>query len=106
MSDELITWLRAQLDDDERAALAWLPLGNPTEADRDHMARLNPTRMLAEVEAKRRIIEAEQDRVIEEGSLPERMRDLIETDVIKLLAQPYAGREGWREEWRLAVPGS
>lgn len=116
--DDLLSWLRVQLDADERIAqgakaLRW---DHPDDApwrraqimvDRklpDRTAPMiatfaDPDRALAEVDAKRRILEAEQDRVMDKGPLPERMRDMIETDVIRLLAQPYAGRDGWREEW-------
>jgi hypothetical protein len=70
------------------------------EADARHIARHDPARVLAEVEAKRRVITAEQDRVLEEGPLPERMRGEIETDVLRLLTLPYADHPDYREEWR------
>jgi hypothetical protein len=113
--DELIAFVRRCLDEDERVALQMTaePGGFYLEAETESVNimtvgafvhRWNPKRVLAEVEAKRAIIEAEQDRVLEEGPLPERMRDLIETDVLRLLAQPYAGQDGWREEWQLSAP--
>lgn len=114
--DELITWLRAQLDDDERAARAATVLpggaaewftgaeGSVLAADPSqlhvrgavlslddigvHIARWDPARVLAEVEAKRRILD---DFSWEAGQVR----------AIQLLAQPYAGRDGWREEWRV-----
>lgn len=91
--DELVTWLRAQLDDDERAARAWLPFGNPTDADRDHFARHDPLRVLAEVDAKRRIID---------WALAWLEREVApwNADLIRMLALPYADRAGYREEWR------
>jgi hypothetical protein len=66
-----------------------------------HIARHDPARVLREVEAKRRIITNEQDRVLEEGPLPERMRDGIETDVMALLALPYADHPDYQEAWRV-----
>lgn len=66
-----------------------------------HIARHDPARVLREVAAKRQIIANEQDRVIEEGPLPERMRDSIETDVIALLALPYADHPDYQEAWRV-----
>lgn len=67
MSDDLVARLRhawdereRQLDEDERAALAWMPFGNPTDADRDHIARRDPARVLAEVERGRRDIAAKR----------------------------------------------
>lgn len=70
----------------------------PTEAE--HIARWDPARVLAEVQAKQRILDP---------WLPEDQRDSVDDevihyqlaldDVIRLLAQPYAGQPGWREEW-------
>ncbi|WBB73251.1 DUF6221 family protein [Micromonospora sp. WMMD1128] len=112
MTDDLVTWLRAQLDDDERAARAWLPLGNPTAADREHIARHDPARVLAEVDAKRRIIDEH-----EPYPQPQRMAtgeilacstcgSVDDSPVewpcptVRLLALPYADRAGYRDEWR------
>lgn len=125
MSD-LVTWLSAQLDEDEQVARAasgdnWVrgfsmgyafsqegdvyaiaPDGTPAriaqgtrcgpdisaEQSSEHIARHNPARVLAEVEAKRRILAdcaaAEVDR----------------SEVAKLLALPYAAQPGYRNEWR------
>jgi len=141
MSD-LITWLRAQLDEDERVAReatsgpwrynpakVWhLPADLPTRrngeefvgagpldatvgvaatgpadhpqsmADARYIARHHPARVLAEVEAKRRIldeIEAEHGACLGEGCVP------ADTDhIVRLLALPYADRPGYLEEWR------
>lgn len=90
MSADLVTWLRAQLDEDERVARAWLPLGNPTEADRDHIARHDPIRVLAEVDAKRRILDAITRIDISH---------VAARDLVAMLALPYAQREGYLEEW-------
>lgn len=88
--DELVTWLRARLDDDERVARAatyWgdLPLGHLASDLEAHLIHWMPPRVLAEVEAKRRILDAYED---ETGYL------------LRLLALPYADRPGYREEWR------
>lgn len=116
--DELITWLRAQLDEDDRVAHAanlamsdsgeWdvLGLSDPrvlpsvqagnaivardlADEDAVHIARWDPARVLAEVEAKRRILDEAIRLMGYDG----------EFEFLELLAQPYAGREGWREEW-------
>jgi hypothetical protein len=55
--DDLIAFLQARLDEDERSAHAWLPFGNPDAAARDHIARHDPGRVLAEVAAKRAILD-------------------------------------------------
>jgi hypothetical protein len=78
----------------------------------EHIARWDPARVLAEVEAKRRILdvilayEAKIDGewgcchsadAIGAGRCPE--IDPNEIHALRLLAQPYAGWPGWREEW-------
>ncbi|MGA4896730.1 DUF6221 family protein [Streptomyces griseoincarnatus] len=159
--DELVQWLRAQLDEDERIARAasgatvegepgswhpsshgdeWEPLRGedgdeellvalrpglprppevmtgywgavfshqPDAADLDadspmpsfeHAARHDPARVLREVAAKRQIIERctrVQGLLLDDFSA-ERLVD----DVLALLALAYAGRPGYREEWR------
>lgn len=69
------------------------------DANGRHIARHDPARVLREVDAKRAILEAEQDRVVQEGPLPERLRDMVETDIIKFLALPYADHADYRQEW-------
>jgi hypothetical protein len=130
--DELIAWLRQQLDEDERVARAadsgrWLPedkgitfeyraddfhggeaqarLVADTRANQWHIANWDPARVLAEVEAKRRILEAAPDegdsvRYGNWASCGDGCAATVQLEVIKLLAQPYAGQPGWREEWR------
>jgi hypothetical protein len=137
VSDDLVAWLRAQLDEDERLAKAaavdggpdWAPDGtfladlidplpsqrraHPerifllTQEDADHIARHDPARVLREVEAKRRIIDAYEEAC-------ERVRNPVTADnraaariaqfelegVVRLLAAAYADRPGYRAEWR------
>jgi hypothetical protein len=108
--DELITWLRAQLDDDERKVAAMereqrrvrtAPIfqGHPPNWLAGVDIFVSPERWRAEVEAKRRIVELHTpaDDGANEGkcwTCEERL-----CDTLLLLAQPYAAREGWREEW-------
>jgi hypothetical protein len=126
--DELSTFLRACLDDDERVAREalhedavrpgeWMtehhgmdpeaPMTCHIAEDRaghywsvahkvyipnaEHIARWDPARVLAEVEAKRRILDLAAELQEREGRYAD--------DFIRALAQPYAGRPGWREEW-------
>jgi hypothetical protein len=97
MSD-LVAWLRERLDEDERAwemvaarDVAMLLLGEP----------LAP-RMLAEVAAKRAILDLhepyESERVGGQSCWACN-RDGWPCETVRLLAQPFAGRPGWREEW-------
>jgi hypothetical protein len=120
--DELVPWLRAQLDDDERVAReanpelgavrSFLELITPeVEADEAHIVRWDPPRVLAEVEAKRRILDlhAESDFPYDPDDGPgdyswaAKCMTCYGDDpcpTLRLLALPYAGREGYREEWR------
>jgi len=132
MSD-LVEFLRARLDEDERDAKAATPA--PWEYDADdqivytmhdgpggdlvgdevayvrrrgmeHIARHDPARVLAEVEAKRRILEEASGA----DWLPANARDdepeyaygiaRAWNDALKLLALPYADHADYREEWR------
>lgn len=138
--DELIAWLRQQLDNDERVARAaqqctpgrWHstdegglysddtggngyfasgPWDTGVQDDvAEHIVRWDPARVLAEVEAKRRILDealplvtqvadALDDVADSQFSAPAREPYVPEL-LLKTLAQPYAGWPGWREEWR------
>jgi len=59
-----------------------------SDADAEHIARHDPTRVLVECEAKRRIV-AEHHAA-----------DLPEYIVLHVLALPYAEHIDYREEWR------
>lgn len=120
MSD-LIAWLRAQLDAreaDARRRLADHTQYGPTELD--------PDDLLAEVDAKRAILDAYDKALRARQENAEKFAHLTRLGApdqgeytavkthgwtldgrldglkaaIGLLAQPYAGRDGWQEEWR------
>jgi hypothetical protein len=136
MSDpsDLVTWLRAQLDEDERLAKRaaslcgchppapkWLFGDESTDgrivvADEphpevrrklgrrwngsyenmfaaEHIARWDPARALAEVEAKRQLLDLAEFIGCADGFDVENM-------ICELLAAPYTDRPGYREEWR------
>ena len=60
---DLTTFLAARLDEDEAAAIAWVTVfSNPTAAQREHIARNDPARVLREVAAKRAILAAHKHR--------------------------------------------
>lgn len=101
-SDDLVVWLRAQLDQDEQIARAahgrnWLDddewvldedahilEGQPSNTR--HAARHDPAFAIADIRAKRRLL-AEAKRA--------------QTDyIVRLLASAYADRDGYRNEWR------
>lgn len=128
--DELVQWLRAQLDEDERIAREaterqpydeWDAVGagddddvsrshwevvkiarmSPTPAARSlalHIAEWDPARVLAEVDAKRQIVDLCKPPLIDVTGPGEGPPWGL--DVLKLLALPYADRPGYREEWR------
>jgi hypothetical protein len=168
---ELITWLRQQLDDDERWARAasqrypyatggdlppggvhwtWVAGENwelvtpdpvieefvaepgyscnlatvetwPTQYGHDmprtyansivemdasaagHIARWDPARVLAEVEAKRRILDLHEPihgLDVKGVATCRTCHAVPPCQHVRLLAQPYDARDGWREEWR------
>jgi hypothetical protein len=148
MMDDLIAWLRAQLDDDERVAAAahvgpwraeraaesvyadessvvlmpgpldgWATYVVPPQvegrdgidpADAEHIACWDPTRVLAEVDAKRRIID-EHGSYSGYGTHCDTCRHPTDDvaagepwpcPTLRLLALPYADRPGYRNEWR------
>jgi Family of unknown function (DUF6221) len=110
--EDLVLWLRAQLDDDERVAreasryddedaAEWKITYGWSRVARHKVHRTgmrqtlppgapSPARVLAEVDAKRRII----DEAIRLESYDG------EFEFLELLALPYADRPGYREEWR------
>jgi hypothetical protein len=104
--DDLATWLRAQLDDDDRVAQQMIaePAGFYIEAETvdvnimtvgAHVYRWTPKRALDEAHAKRRILDA-----LEPEAMGNSLDARFHAHLIRLLALPYADREGYREEWR------
>lgn len=126
-TDALVTWLREALDEDEQASQAaaaagptpwsvvegeggprvaaaggdylaenrWYGLDAMPAEVAEHIARWDPARVLAEVEAKRQILDLWE--TVDPGPA-----GLTLVEVILALAQPYASRPGFRDEWRLA----
>lgn len=128
-TEDLITWLRQQWDKDERVAqeaiadahddgrwtagmgggpaeridglgITIYDEGGHTAEQAEHIARWDPDRVLAEVNAKRAllkvIIEYEQTVSGDSGFT---VGELADTSALLILAQPYAGQPGWQEEW-------
>jgi len=121
MTEDLITWLRQQLDEEERDARSvegngeWdcpstgvLQLGGVADLDGlvlaprgvvYHIINYDPARVLREVEAKRRILD-EIDRRVPGGGVRwldvATLRDVM---IARALALPYSDRPGFRQEW-------
>jgi hypothetical protein len=119
MTDDLLVWLREQLDEDERVAREapsvldggewpfWIDVDDQEHATataryRDHFA---PARVLLDIAAKRRIVDgceetlpAEDawDAVLDGGSGEE---FVLARFTLRMLALPYACRPGYRQEW-------
>ncbi|MGI3199646.1 DUF6221 family protein [Streptomyces sp. GLT-R25] len=144
--DELVQWLREQLDEDERVAReasGWLKpaahwsldewsgreqphsliaqgspklpvVGGRFTADpiptvqAEHIARHDPARVLREIDAKRRVVQAYEDAVTAfNDSGPaftshDRLTGSVSSlrGAVELLALPYADRPGYLEDWR------
>ena len=122
--DDLAAFLRAQWDAEEadaRWSLENAPFAHQTDPNSD---RFNPERVLAEVEAKRRILDKHAIIYRQIGWLEDGDEDNAEIPVcrscvpkhshyrrrldvpegpcltVRLLALPYADADGYREEWR------
>jgi hypothetical protein len=120
----LVEFLRDRLDEDEQTARAappgnwsvWLSTDYPSEFNEqvmaDHICRFDRTRVLAEVDAKRRIIDlhgptadgAQCDWCASlchsrSGLMCEQPDAPFPCPTLWLLALPFAGHDDWREEW-------
>jgi hypothetical protein len=101
--NDLTTWLRAQLDEDERLAQAYLKLRASQGTERETWAY---KLIVREVEAKRRMIDGCQETLVKEddwdpvlnGGTGEEF-DLARY-VLRMLALPFADQPGYRDEWR------
>jgi len=112
--DELAAWLRAQLDDDEVEAREALRRkttqrrmiqGRMVDVENQPMPEWRrsvwpPERVLAEVEAKRRMLDLHQSTAGQHPDFCGHDMHELPCPTVRLLALPYAGHEGYREEWR------
>lgn len=133
--DDLVAFCRARLDEAEQTALDWQrhkealteqfmndprrqhvrlrrePVTDAQIAEYAYKARFDPDRMLADIAAKRRILDEhaiEQTRAVGEG-----LR-VVDVDVcrtcsnkhgvpcltVRLLAEPYADHPDYQEKWK------
>jgi hypothetical protein len=127
--DELIAWLRHQLDKDERDAPDIHERNCAVDQYKGFYDECDcgwPKRVLAEIEAKRRILDLHSpqatgyvDGVYMHGETGELQCEHCAEQchsrsglgceqpdapwpcpTVRLVAQPYAGQPGWREEWQ------
>ncbi|MEO3827405.1 DUF6221 family protein [Actinomadura sp. B10D3] len=124
---DLVEFLRARLDRDEQTARAcsgapWLATpsgtvstdpgtGEPAyvataenEAYAEHIARHDPSRALAEVAARRQILDdyEKQSWILGQGHRTPELEaaQSVREKVLRLLALPYASHPAYQEEWR------
>lgn len=100
MTDDLVNWLRAQIDEDERiaqASMADRPWGlypdGHSEATLAWLERWSEDRVLVEIDAKRRILEE-----IEKLAHSDVGAESTAMALIRALMLPYADRPGRRQE--------
>lgn len=115
--NDLIIWLRAQLDEDERIAQSLddydeygndLAVGGCMGYPCERYLAIGKLRVLAEVDAKRRILdrwEALEAELMYWRSIGDEDAAPVATayafeQVASLLALPYADRPGYEEAWR------
>lgn len=70
------------------------------KVDADHIARHDPARVLAEVDAKRRLLTQFELRGNSVRRTVQPATGGVWDDLLRLLALPYAGHPGYRDEWR------
>lgn len=111
---DLLEFLRARLDDDERMANNLDELAgyerNGIESTAggevvDYLDHFSPDRMLADVDAKRRIID-EAERAFADAERDDHdqaaghLAAAFERRILPPLALPYAGHPDYRGDWR------
>ncbi len=99
--DDLVAFLRARYDEAQhviqQAAEDYFYAdghGRAVRAWFDHWSPDNPDGMLAEIEAKRAIL----DWIV--GELADDETDETAQWLLRVKAQPYASHSGYREEWK------
>jgi uncharacterized protein DUF6221 len=120
VTDDLVAFLKARLDEDEQAARdahyegqRWLSeeedvcrwpddeLVHIADRKRDarHIARWDPARVLAEVQAKRRLLTQFELRGNSVRATVHPSTGGVWDDLLRLLALPYASHPDYRSEW-------
>ena len=106
--DELITWLRGVLDEDERLAREathynMITIESRSRAEEDHARRHDPAAVLADIAAKRAILDKWHVKTRWASRHPS--TDFGDGEIwgieaaLRLLASAYADRPGYRDEW-------
>lgn len=106
--NDLIVWLRDELQNARLRAETLQAMGGPYVPMAPETARFlreAGDQALAEVEAKRRILDDLDEALANSSDWRMEIRMAIPEAILarrvsRLLALPYADREGYREEWR------
>jgi len=110
--DELVAWLPAQLDEDtveiakhpDGEDPLWIAGSLYATAEENYPCTpylaISKRRALAEVHAKRRILDTYVAAASTEGSEYDGGYTVGLGVALRFLALPYAGRPGYRDEWR------
>jgi hypothetical protein len=129
VTDDLVQWLGAQLDEDEATARnvesSWRQIGETgviVASDgqyaeecangnwagiAEHIVRHDPARVLREIDAKRQLLALHTE--LEDSQEMQTYCSTCDTTgkypeypctTLRLLALPYADRAGYREDWR------
>ena len=101
MSTHVGNWLRAQVDEDERVLRGQHPWLEGYKRPLNSSDPTDPVRVLAELNAKRQMIDLFEGLVIQGmiTSLPEPLAEAL-NKMAGCMALPYADREGYRKYWR------
>jgi hypothetical protein len=104
VTDDLVAFLKTQWDDEEADA-RWSLENAPAAYQTDpNSMNFSPERVLREIEAKRRILDEytrlTQDFTHATETVAEHTRRATLEDVLALLAEPYAGEDGYKQQWK------
>jgi len=125
VTDDLVAFLRARLDEDEQTARAavgcegeargWVEMwSGEMEREQAHAERFSPARVLAEVDAKRRILALHGPVILRGGTgakyydtttvcgsceLPQFPEHAFPCPTLRLLALSYREHPDYRPEW-------
>lgn len=94
LAEQLATWLLGQIARDEQSARA-MP-----HAIEGLQARWSPSRLIADCEAKRKIVQNCLATIQAFPEPPIRLATGLAEQTLRLMANPLAHLPGYREEWR------
>lgn len=87
--NDLIEWLRAQYDADERGIREALRTAEWGVTERD----------LIDIDSKRKILGVCEAAIANQGIYGEDAQEQVAEDILRIMAQPYADRPGFQQEW-------